>query len=74
MPDKAYTLTLEHWAGFFCHTNFEPGWMKPHLINMKRQGISLAVYSLLQNSQPTITSVDISFSMLKKLLAMDRNF
>jgi len=44
------------------------------IINMERQDISPAVYSLLQNSQPTTASVERSFSMLKKLLAKDRNF
>ena len=44
------------------------------IINMKRQDISQAVYLMLQNSQPTSTSVERSFSMLKKLLAKDRNF
>jgi len=44
------------------------------MINMERQDISPAVYSLLQNSQPTTASVQRSFSMLKKLLAKDRHF
>ena len=43
------------------------------IINTKRQDISPAVYHMLQNSQPTSASVE-SFSMLKKLLAIDRNF
>jgi len=43
------------------------------IINMERQDISPAVYSLLQNPQPTTASVETSFSMLKKLLAKDRN-
>ena len=43
------------------------------IINMERQDISPAVYHMLQNSQPTSASVE-SFSMLKKLLAKDRNF
>ena len=42
--------------------------------NMERQDISTAVYHILQNSQPTSASVERSFSMLKKLLAKDRNF
>ena len=42
------------------------------IINM--QDISPAVYHILQNSQPTSGSVKRSFSMLKKLLAKDRNF
>ena len=41
---------------------------------MKRQDISLPVYHTLQNSQPTSASVKRSYSMLKKLLAKDRNF
>ena len=41
---------------------------------MERQDISPAVYHMLQNSQPTSASVERSFSMLKKLLAKDRNF
>ena len=44
------------------------------IINMERQDISMAVYHMLQNSQPTSASVERSFSMLKKLLAKDRNF
>ena len=44
------------------------------IINMARQDISPAVYHMLQNSQPTSASVERSFSMLKKLLAKDRNF
>ena len=44
------------------------------IINMERQDISPAVYHMLQNSQPTSASVERSFSMLKKLLAKDRNF
>ena len=41
---------------------------------MERQDISSAVYHNLQNSQPTSASVERSFSMLKKLLAKNRNF
>ena len=44
------------------------------IINLERQDISPAVYHMLQNSQPTSASVERSFSMLKKLLAKDRNF
>ena len=44
------------------------------IINMERQDISPAVYHMLQNSRPTFASVERSFSMLKKLLAKDRNF
>ena len=44
------------------------------IINMERQDILPAVYHMLQNSQPTSASVERSFSMLKKLLAKDRNF
>ena len=40
---------------------------------MERQDISPAVYHMLQNSQPTSASVERSFSILKKLLAKDRN-
>ena len=43
------------------------------IINMERQDILSAVYHMLQNSQPT-SSVEESFSTLKKLLAKDRNF
>ena len=43
------------------------------MMNMERQDISPAVYHMLQNSQPTSASVEKSFSMLKKLLANDRN-
>ena len=41
---------------------------------MERPDISPAVYSLLQHFQPTTASVKTSFSMLQKLLAMDRKF
>ena len=44
------------------------------ITNMERQDISPAVYHMLQNSQPTSASVERSFSMLKKLLAKDKNF
>ena len=44
------------------------------IINMERQDISPAVYHMLQNSQPTSASVERSFTMLKKLLANDKNF
>ena len=44
------------------------------IINMERQDISPAVYHMLRNSQPKSASVERSFSMLKKLLAKDRNF
>ena len=43
------------------------------ITNMERQDISPAVYHMLQNSQPRFASAE-SFSMLKKLLANDRNF
>jgi len=36
--------------------------------------MSPVVHSLFQNSQPTTASADRSFSMLKKLLAKDRNY
>ena len=41
---------------------------------MEREDILPAVYHMLQNSQPTSASAERSFSMLKKLLAKDRNF
>ena len=41
---------------------------------MERQDIPPAVYLMLQNSQPTSASVERSFSMLKRLLAKNRNF
>ena len=44
------------------------------IINMERQDISPAMYRVLQNSQLTFASVEKSFSMLKKLLAKNRNF
>ena len=44
------------------------------IINMERQDISPVVYHMFQNSQPISASVKRSFSMLKKLLAKDRNF
>ena len=44
------------------------------IIDMERQNISPAVYHMLQNSQPTFASVERSFSILKKLLAKNRNF
>ena len=44
------------------------------IINMERQDISTAVYHMLQNSQPTSACVERSFSMLKKLLAKEKDF
>ena len=44
------------------------------IINMERQYISSTVYHMLQNSQLTSTSVERSFSILKKLLVKHRNF
>jgi len=44
------------------------------IINTERQDISSAVFSFLQNSQSTTAVAERSFSMLKKLLAKDRNF
>ena len=44
------------------------------IINMEKQDVSPAVYHMFQNSQPTSASVKRSFSMLKNLLAKDRNF
>ena len=41
---------------------------------MERRDISSAVYHMLQSSQPTTAFVKRSFSMLKELLAKDRNF
>ena len=46
----------------------------PKTMNMERQDISTSAYSLLRNSQTTIASIQRSFSMLKTLLAKDRNF
>ena len=43
------------------------------IINMERQNISPAVYHMLENCQPTSASAERSFSILKKLLAKDRN-
>ena len=44
------------------------------IIKMSRQEVAPAVYGLLQRCQPTTAAVERSFSMLKKLLAKDRNF
>ena len=44
------------------------------ITNMERQDISPAVYHMLENAQPTSASAERSFSMLRKLLAKDRNF
>ena len=44
------------------------------VMNMEKQDISPAVYHMLKNSQPKSASVEKRFSMLKKLLAKDRNF
>ena len=41
---------------------------------MESQDISPAMYLMLQNFQLASASVERSFSMLKKLLAKDRNF
>ena len=43
------------------------------IINMERQDISPAVCHMLQNSQPQSVSKARSFSLLKKLLAKNRN-
>ena len=43
------------------------------ILNMERRDPSPAVYHMLQNSQPTSDSVERSLSMLKKLLAKNRN-
>lgn len=44
------------------------------IMRMERPDISPAEYCLLQHCQPTSASVERSFSMLRKLLAKDRNF
>ena len=44
------------------------------IINMERQDTSPFVYPMLQNCQPTSAFVEKSFSMLKLLLAKNRNF
>ena len=44
------------------------------IINKQGSNISPAVCSLLYHSQPTTAFVERSFSMLRKLLAEDRNF
>ena len=44
------------------------------IMNMERQDILPVAYHMLENSQPTSGSVERSFSILKKLLAKDRNF
>ena len=44
------------------------------IIELKRTDISPALYELLQKCQPTSISVERSFSILKKMLATDRNF
>ena len=43
-------------------------------INMERQDILPVVYHILENFEPKSASVERSFSMLKNLLAKDRNF
>ena len=43
------------------------------IINKEKQNISPAAYSLLRHFQPTTASVE-KVSMLKKLLAKDKNF
>ena len=44
------------------------------IMKMERRDVSPAVYCLLQHFQPTIASVERSFSVLRKLFAEDRNF
>ena len=44
------------------------------IINMEGQDISPTVYHMLQNFQPTSAFVERNFSMLKTLLAKDRNY
>ena len=44
------------------------------IVHFKRADVSPAIYSKLFSAQCTSVSVERSFSMLKKLLAKDRNF
>jgi len=44
------------------------------ILNATREDIPPTLYGLLQNCQPTSSSVERSFSMLRKLLAKDRQF
>lgn len=44
------------------------------IVEMKNTNLSPSLYCLLQKCPPTSIAVERSFSMLKKLLAMDRNF
>ena len=44
------------------------------IVHFKRADVSPAIYSKLLSAQCTSVSVERSFSMLKKLLAKDRNF
>jgi len=44
------------------------------IMNLSRPEVSPTLYGLLQKCQPTSASVERSFSMLRKLLAKDRNF
>lgn len=44
------------------------------IMNLSRPEVSPTLYGLLQKCQATSASVERSFSMLKKLLAKDRNF
>ena len=39
-----------------------------------KEGVSPAVYTALQQYQPTSAAVERSFSMLRKMLSKDRNF
>ena len=43
-------------------------------MNIKRLNISLAVYGLLQCFHPTTATAERCFSMLRMLLAKERNF
>ena len=44
------------------------------ITKMSRQKVAPAVYCLLQRYQPTTAAAERSFSMLNKLLAIDKNF
>jgi hypothetical protein len=44
------------------------------IINLSNELISPYLYALLHEAQPTSICVERSFSMLKKLMANDRNF
>ena len=44
------------------------------ITKMSRQEVAPVVYCLLQRCQPTTAAVERSFSMLNKLLALDKHF